>query len=113
MTVTRSRGRSVRVPVEWLEQVRRWKDGRNIAQLRVELGQAMGRERPVSRTRLHAYLSGESATREMTEAFARLMGVPPPVITAPLDDPDIARWCDLGKRLKAEHRRVSSASWRR
>lgn len=103
MPGTRKRGRPVRVPEEWLQQVRAWKGTRSLRVISEELAAVMGREKPMSLARIHAYLHGKSTTEELTEAFARAMHVQAPGAHLRIADPEMRRWLDIGERLKAEH----------
>lgn len=101
MAGRKKRGKTLRVPSQWLAQVREYWDasGKTLQQLGVELAPLMGEAKPLIPRRVHDYINGKSTTEEMTTAFATLMGVPPPVLG--LDDPDLVRWCAAGRRLQS------------
>lgn len=100
-TRKRQRGKSLTVPEIWLEQVRDFCRDKTLRNLGKELAPLMGRDSPVPHTTVHEYIKGRVVTEELTNAFAKLMGVPPPV-TGSNTDPELQEWCDLGRRLKHE-----------
>lgn len=102
MTRRRTRGHTVKVSQEWLDQVAAYKasTGKTLKQIGEELGVLLKASRPVNPTSVFEYMQGKSTTREMTEAFAMIMGVAIPDFDDS-DDPELATWTDLGKRLRA------------
>jgi hypothetical protein len=97
----RQRGKGLAVPSLWLEQVLQFKktSGKTYRQLGADLGVILGR--PVAHATVNEYVMGRVVTEELTNAFAQLMGVPPPV-TGSNTDLELQEWCDLGRRLKHE-----------
>ena len=103
MSARRKRGRSIKVPDAWLQEVAAYKErtGKTLEELGIELSLQMKLSAPLKPARVHEYLSGRTVTEELTAAFAALMGVPPPVLGLE-DDLEVQEWCDLGRRLKHE-----------
>ncbi len=98
----RKRGRTIRVPEQWLAEVRDFwsRSGKTLAALGADLAPLLGEARPLVPRRVHDYIQGNITTEELTDAFARLMGVDPPILG--IEDPDIVQWCNIGRRLKAQ-----------
>ena len=97
------RGSAISVPESWLEQCRSWRkeQGLTLQATGVRLARAMKRGRPYAIATVQRYLKAELVTDELTEAFAKAMGVPHPVQV--LEDENHQRWCELGVRLDKGH----------
>jgi vacuolar-type H+-ATPase subunit D/Vma8 len=102
MARRRTRGHTVKVSQAWLDQVASYKthSGKTLKQLGEELAVLLKAPRPVNPTSVFEYMQGKSTTREMTEAFAAIMGVAIPDFDND-DDPELSTWTDLGRRLRA------------
>ena len=99
----RGRGKRVDVPDSWLDRCQRWRDehGYSFQKLGEVLAKAINRKQPYGSSTIHRYLSGEAATDELTEAFARAMDVQAPAPMMPLASKEQRLWCELGVRLDA------------
>jgi hypothetical protein len=88
MSNRRKRGRPIKVPAWWLEQVSDYKEqsGKTLKGLGEELGILLSTERPIHPASVFEYLQGKSTTLEMTQAFATLMGTTMPDIADSNDD---------------------------
>jgi hypothetical protein len=87
----------------WLDEIAAYKSrtGKTLKQLGAELATLLGAKRPINPTSVFEYTQGKSVTREMTEAFATLMGVPVPDFEDQVD-PELDEWTELGRQLRAE-----------
>ena len=95
----KGRGNKIVVPEHWLERCRAWvqEQEETVRSLGPKLGAVIDRETPFSKATVSCYLRGERVTDELTEAFARLMGVSFPV-PQPKNDAQ-RRWFELGVEL--------------
>jgi hypothetical protein len=102
MSKRRKRGRPIRVPQWWLDQISEYKErtGKTYKTLGEELGILLRTERPLHHSSVFEYLQGKSVTVELTQAFASLMGTPMPEI-ADSNDEELHTWTELGRRLRA------------
>ena len=93
------RSTSISVPETWLEQCREWrKEQRLTAKAAGEhLARVVRRGKPFAVATVHRYLGGSLVTAELTEAFAKAMGVPVPV---QIDNKRHREWYELGVRLE-------------
>jgi hypothetical protein len=100
MSERRKRGRPIKVPPDWLDVVRAYKDrsGKNLKTLGAELAALLGVRSPLPPARLSEYMNGTRITEEMTRAWATLMGVPMPDVAG--DDPEMRQWIEVGEQLK-------------
>ena len=97
----RGSGKRVNVPESWLERCRQWRDdhGYSFQKVGEILAHAISRKQPFGSSTIHRYLSGEAATDELTEAFAKVMEVTPPHALPPFESEEHRLWCELGVRL--------------
>ena len=93
------RGSAISVPESWLEQCRNWREskGMSMAEVGTQLARAIRRGRAFGSSTIHRYLSGQLVTDELTEAFAKVMGVPNPIQI--VESAKLQRWYALGARL--------------
>jgi hypothetical protein len=102
MSQRRKRGRPIKVPSWWLDQISEFKEqsGKTLKVLGEELSVLLRTERPIHPASVFEYMQGKSTTLEMTQAFASLMGTPMPEI-ADSNDEELHEWTELGRRLRA------------
>ena len=92
------RGSAISVPESWLEACQRWRKEQDftVKETGRHLARVTKRGRPFAVATVHRYLAGSLVTNELTQAFAKAMGVPPPV---QIDNDLHRRWYELGVRL--------------
>lgn len=102
MSNRRKRGRPIRVPQWWLDQISEYKEttGKTLKGLGEELGVLLRTERPIHPASVFEYIQGKSTTLELTRAFASLMGTAMPEV-ADSNDEELHDWTELGRRLRA------------
>lgn len=99
------KGRGVRVPEEWLQELREYKrrSGKTLQQLGNELAFHMGRKEPVPVSTVHDYLQGRIVTEELTRGFAAVAELQVPVWDDEITtDEEIREWSQLGRELRSE-----------
>ncbi len=101
----RKRGQVISVPDGWIDSCRQWRrDERlTIDETGARLARAVRRGRPFAEATVRRYLRGAIVTDELTRAFARVMGVLPPVT---IEDQEHQEWHDLGVRLDGANARL-------
>ena len=93
------RGSSISVPESWLDQCRHWRQEQGLTAKSAgeQLARAVRRGKPFAVATVHRYLGGSLVTTELTEAFAKVMGVPAPV---QIENERHRQWYELGVRIE-------------
>lgn len=91
-----------RLPSSWLRECQEWQERERLSlrALGKRLAEAAGKSAAFDAPSLSRYLKGESASEEITRAFALARTVPAPARLH--GDQDVQEWCDLGYRLQRE-----------
>ena len=95
------RGSAIDLPESWLEQCREWRKSKNLlmGEVGAQLARAVRRGRPFGASTIQRYLSGQVVTGELTDAFAKAMGVVSPIQI--VESERLRAWYGLGERLES------------